>query len=125
MRHLSDANAQDGNFGTQIRSAIFWRSGSQIVSQIVSWTSTLIVVRLLDLADYGLFAMTLVVLNFMGFMIGYGLVSALVQYPVLTIQQFRQAFVLMRVLNGVLPLEQICLEGLFANYYVQPMVANL
>src|SRR3546814_10028904 len=79
MRHLSDANAQDGNFGTQIRSAIFWRSGSQIVSQVVSWTSTLIVVRLLDPADYGLFAMTLVVLNFMGFMNGYGLVSALVQ----------------------------------------------
>src|SRR3546814_9577502 len=71
MRHLSDANAQDGNFGTQIRSAIFWRSGSQIVSQVVSWTSTLIVVRLLDPADYGLFAMTLVVLNFMGFMNGY------------------------------------------------------
>src|SRR3546814_8507360 len=90
MRHLSDANAQDGNFGTQIRSAIFWRSGSQIVSQVVSWTSTLIVVRLLDPADYGLFAMTLVVLNFMGFMNGYGLVSALVQAPVLNIQQIRR-----------------------------------
>src|SRR3546814_19312070 len=100
MRHLSDANAQDGNFGTQIRSAIFWRSGSQIVSQVVSWTSTLIVVRLLDPADYGLFAMTLVVLNFMGFMNGYGLVSALVQAPVLNIQQIRPAFGLMLVLNG-------------------------
>src|SRR3546814_7506900 len=110
MRHLSDANAQDGNFGTQIRSAIFWRSGSQIVSQVVSWTSTLIVVRLLDPADYGLFAMTLVVLNFMGFMNGYGLVSALVQAPVLNIQQIRQAFGLMLVLNGGLALAQLFLR---------------
>src|SRR3546814_15525356 len=79
MRQRSDANAQDGNFGTPIRSAIFWRSGSQIVSQVASWTSTLIVVRLLDPADYGLFAMTLVVLNFIGFLTGYGLVSEHVQ----------------------------------------------
>src|SRR3546814_18069838 len=121
MRHLSDANAQDGNFGTRRRSAIFWRSGSQIVSQVVSWTSTLIVVRLLAPADYGLFAMTLVVLNLLGFMNGYGLVSALVQAPVLHIQHIRQAFGLMLVLNGGLALGPIFIAGIAAVYYGQPM----
>src|SRR3546814_6849973 len=64
-------------------------------------------------------------LNFMGFMNGYGLVSALVQAPVLNIQQIRQAFGLMLVLNGGLALAQLFLAGIAADYYGQPMVANL
>ncbi len=125
MEHHKDANAQDQQFGGRIRSAIFWRSGSQIASQIVSWASTLIVVRLLDPADYGLFAMTLVVMNFMSFMNGYGLVSALVQTPTLDSRQVRQAFGLMLVLNAGLAIGQVLLAGLAADYYGQPMVANL
>lgn len=125
MQHLNDANAEDGQFGRRIRSAIFWRSGSQIVSQMVSWTSTLMVVRLLDPADYGLFAMTQVMLNFMSFMNGYGLVSALVQAPTLDHRQVRQAFGLMLVLNAGLALTQLSLAGVAADYYGQPMVANL
>src|SRR3546814_15993693 len=92
--------------------------------QVVSWASTLIVVRLLDPADYGLFAMALVVLNFMGFMNGYGLVSALVQAPVLNIQQIRQAFGLMLVLNGGLALAQLFLAGIASGSYGMPMVAH-
>ena len=125
MREISDADSKDGNFGSRIRSAVFWRSGSQILAQIVSWAGTLVVVRLLDPADYGLFAMTLVVLNFMSFMSGYGLVSALVQAPTLDMRQVRQAFGLMLVLNGSLAVGQIVLAGYAAEYYGQPMVANL
>ncbi|MDX3908447.1 MAG: lipopolysaccharide biosynthesis protein [Sphingobium sp.] len=125
MQHVTDADSRDSNFGSRIRSAVFWRSGSQILAQIVSWAGTLIVVRLLDPADYGLFAMTLVVLNFMSFMSGYGLISALVQAPSLDIRQVRQAFGLMLMLNGGLALAQIVLAGYAADYYGQPMVANL
>jgi O-antigen/teichoic acid export membrane protein len=49
-------------FKTRVRSAVFWRSGSQIVAQMVMWGATIIVVRLLDPSDYGLFAMTQVIL---------------------------------------------------------------
>ncbi|EQB02791.1 hypothetical protein L288_15825 [Sphingobium quisquiliarum P25] len=125
MQDLSDARIDDSNFGGRIRSAVFWRSGSQIISQVVSWTCTLIVVRLLDPADYGLFAMTQVVLNFMSFMNGYGLVSALVQAPSLEAKQVRQAFGLMLVLNLGLALAQLTLAGVAADYYGQPMVADL
>ncbi|MGE4430881.1 MAG: lipopolysaccharide biosynthesis protein [Sphingobium sp.] len=125
MDHLRDADVEDGNFAGRVRSAVFWRSGSQILSQIVSWTSTLIVVRLLDPADYGLFAMTQVVLNFLSFMNGYGLVSALVQAPTLDSRQVRQAFGLMIVLNCGLALTQFGLAGVAADYYGQPLVADL
>lgn len=125
MEHLKDANVEDRNFGSRVRSAVYWRSGSQILAQVVTWASTLIVVRLLDPADYGLFAMTQVVLNFMSFMNGVGLASALVQTPTLESRQVRQAFGLMLVMNGGLALLQLSLAGVAADYYGQPLVATM
>src|SRR3546814_14695032 len=64
-------------FGSRVRSAVIWRSGSQILAQIITWASTLLVIRLLDPSDYGLFAMTQVVLSFLAFLNGWGFSSAL------------------------------------------------
>lgn len=122
---LQDADAEDAGFGSRIRSAIFWRSGSQIVSQMVSWVVTLAVIRLLDPADYGLFAMTQVILNFATFLNGYGLVSALVQSATVETHRLRQAFTIMLLLNGGLALTQLLIAPLAADYYDQPMVADL
>lgn len=122
---LHDADADDAGFGARVRKAIVWRSGSQIVSQMLSWGVTLAVIRLLDPADYGLFAMTQVILNFATFLNGYGLVSALVQSDTVTPHRLRQAFGIMLLLNGALALLQLAVAPLAASYYDQPMVAQL
>ena len=122
---LQDADANDAGFGARIRSALLWRSGSQIVAQMISWVVTLVVIRLLDPADYGLFAMTQVILNFATFLNGYGLVSALVQSDTLTTHRLRQAFGIMLLLNGALALAQLLIAPIAADYYDQPMVAQL
>lgn len=125
MQAFQDADSSDERFGARIRSAVFWRSGSQIVSQIVSWCATLAVIRLLDPADYGLFAMTQVVLSFLTFLNGYGLVSALVQSERIDSHILRQAFGIMLLLNGGIALFQLIIAPLAADYYNQPMVAHL
>lgn len=122
---LQDADANDAGFGARIRSAIFWRSGSQILSQMMSWVVTLAVIRLLDPKDYGLFAMTQVILNFATFLNGYGLVSALVQSDKVEPHRLRQAFTIMLLLNGALALLQLAIAPLAVDYYAQPMVADL
>lgn len=122
---LQDADADDAGFGARVRKAIVWRSGSQIVSQMLSWGVTLAVIRLLDPADYGLFAMTQVILNFATFLNGYGLVSALVQSDSVTPHRLRQAFGIMSLLNGALALLQLAIAPVAASYYDQPMVAQL
>ncbi|MCB2015516.1 MAG: lipopolysaccharide biosynthesis protein [Sphingobium sp.] len=120
-----DADASDSGFSGKVRSAIFWRSGSQILAQIISWASTLFVIRLLEPTDYGLFAMTQVILNFMQFLNGYGLVSALVQSETLDNHRLRQAFGIMLLLNGGLALAQLGIAPLAADYYNQPLVATM
>lgn len=120
-----DADARDSGFSGQVRSAILWRSGSQILAQVISWASTLLVIRLLEPSDYGLFAMTQVILSFMQFLNGYGLVSALVQSESLDRHRLRQAFGIMLVLNGVLALAQLLIAPVAARYYGQPLVADM
>ncbi|MGA1809327.1 MULTISPECIES: lipopolysaccharide biosynthesis protein [Sphingobium] len=122
---LQQADAADAGFGARVKKAIFWRSGSQIISQMLSWVVTLAVIRLLDPKDYGLFAMTQVILNFATFLNGYGLVAALVQSEDLESHRLRQAFTIMLLLNGSLALLQLAIAPLAADYYDQPMVAQL
>ena len=111
--------------GASVRRAVMWRSGSQIVAQAVAWGSTLAVVRILDPSDYGLFAMTQVVLAFLSFLNGYGFASSLVQDREIDERKVRQAFGMLILVNGAIALIQLALAPLAAAWYRQPMVTDL
>jgi O-antigen/teichoic acid export membrane protein len=114
------------DFGNRVRSAVFWRSGTQIIAQIISWAVTLAVLRILDPHDYGLFAMSAAVLVFLNFLNGYGFVSALIQSEHVDEIRIRQAFGMMILLNGGLALIQIFVAApLAAAYYREPVVAEM
>jgi O-antigen/teichoic acid export membrane protein len=112
-------------FGNRVRSAVFWRSGSQIVSQIISWVVTILVVRLLDPKDYGLFAMSQVVLVMLNFLNGYSFASALIRAESIDSHRIRQTFGLLILLNGGLALVQFMCAPLAAAYFHQPIIARL
>lgn len=117
--------ADPSSFAQRVRSALIWRSGSQILAQIITWASTFIVINLLDPADYGLFALTQVVLAFLSFLNGYGFANALVQSESVESRRLRQAFGLLLLLNGGLAALQLAGAPLAAAYYGQPIVADL
>ncbi|WP_238550553.1 lipopolysaccharide biosynthesis protein [Blastomonas sp. AAP53] len=108
-----------------MRSAVFWRSGSQIVSQVVMWSTTLAVIRLLDPADYGLFAMTQVVMVMLAFLNGYGFASSLIQQERIDTFRVRQAFGLLLILNVGIAAIQFIAAPAVAAYYQQPQVTDL
>jgi O-antigen/teichoic acid export membrane protein len=109
----------------EVKAAVIWRSGSQIAAQIVAWCSTLAVIRILHPADYGVFAMTQVILAFLNFLNGYGFASALVQDREIDERKIRQAFGMMLLVNVAIALIQIALAPVAAEYYRQPIVADL
>ncbi len=109
----------------QVRSAVLWRSGSQILGQLITWGSTFLVIRILSPSDYGLYAMTSVVLVLLSLMNGYGLANALIQKRDATPHMLRQLFGMLIVLNVALALIQIAAAPLVASYYGQHAVANL
>ena len=124
MEH-TEQQPDDASFGTRVRSAVIWRSGTQILGQIISWGSTLVILRILDPSDYGLFAMTQVILAFLAFMNGYFFASSLIQADTVEPHQIRQAFGMLLIINCALALLQLAIAPLAADYYNQPMVAEL
>jgi O-antigen/teichoic acid export membrane protein len=109
----------------KVKGAVMWRSGSQVVAQLLTWASTFVVIRLLDPSDYGLFAMTQVVLVLLNLLNGWGFASALVQSEKVDEQQIRQVFGLLILLNAGLAAIQFFGAPIAAAYYRHPEVATL
>jgi O-antigen/teichoic acid export membrane protein len=114
-----------GDFGRRIRRAVIWRSGSQIAGQVIAWASTFIVIRILTPQDYGLFALTQVMLVLFTLLSGRALASAAIQRADIDARAMRQIFGLLLLLNGALALAQVACAPLAAAYYREPMVADM
>jgi O-antigen/teichoic acid export membrane protein len=110
---------------SKVRSAVIWRSGTQILGQMITWASTFLVIRILSPSDYGLFAMTQVVLVLLNMLNGYGLASALVRRPDADRHAQRQLFGMLILLNVALGTAQFAAAPFAAAYYRQPVVADL
>jgi O-antigen/teichoic acid export membrane protein len=110
---------------TRIRSAVLWRSGSQIAGQLVMWCSTFAVLRLLTPADYGLFAMTQVVLGLATLMNGYSFAAALVQAETLDEERVGQVFGMLLMLNGGIAVAQFLVAPYAADYFHQPALVAI
>ena len=117
--------ATEQAFSDRVRNAVFWRSGSQIVAQIVLWSATLLVVRLLDPSDYGLFAMTQVISAIFAVFNGSGFASALVQSDSADDKQIAQVFGMMILLNGALATIQLIIAPIAAAHFNQPIVGDM
>lgn len=126
MESVPNSTNQGGeSLAHKVRSAVIWRSGSQILAQLVQWAATFLVIRILDPHDYGLFAMTGVVLVFLNMLNGYGLASGLIQQPEVTRQEIRQLFGMLILLNLGLGAIQFFAAPLVAAYYRQDTVADM
>lgn len=114
-----------GELRDQVRSAVIWRSGTQILGQVVSWLSTFLVIRILSPSDYGLVAMTSVVMLFLSLVNGYGFANAVIQRDHVDRRILRQLFGILILFNFGLALIQLLAAPLAAAYYREPMVADL
>lgn len=125
MRERSSDEIAPETLKGRVRSAVFWRSGSQIVAQLITWSATLIVVRLLDPHDYGLFAMTQVVLVGLNFLNGHSFASSLIQQSEVSREKIAQVFGLLILFNAALATAQFLLAPLAAAYFRQPLVGDM
>ncbi|MCA1661414.1 MAG: lipopolysaccharide biosynthesis protein [Novosphingobium sp.] len=122
---MNATRAAAPSFRDQVRSAVIWRSGTQIAAQLIAWGSTFLVIRILAPADYGLYAMSVVVLTLLNLMNGYGLANALIRKREVTRQMLRQLFGMLVVLNAALAALQFAAAPWVADYYDQPIVADI
>ena len=123
---LTSGTGDDSSgFAARVRSALVWRWGTQIIAQLIAWTSTVMVVRMLEPTDYGLFAMTQVVLTVLAFLNGYGFATSLIQAEHVDRRTIGQVFGLLLLFNGTLAAVQFLSAPLMAAYYREPLVADM
>ncbi len=121
----ADSSHNDSGFATRVRSAVAWRWGTQVAAQIITWTSTILVVRLLDPTDYGLFAMSQVVITALAFLNGASFATSLVQTERIDERRVAQVFGLLLMFNGMLATVQFLSASHAAAYFGEPLVADM
>ncbi len=122
----TDSSRNDlAGFATRVRSAVAWRWGTQVAAQIITWSSTILVVRLLEPTDYGLFAMTQVVLTSLSILNGQSFATSLVQTQTIDDRRIGQIFGLLLMFNGTMAVAQILFAPYAAAYFGEPLVAHM
>lgn len=121
---ISEQGASDA-IGTQIRSGLAWKAGSQITLQISRMAVALVLARLLAPHDWGLAAMVLVVSGFVIVFTDSALGTALIQRRELLDEDRSTVFWSSVVIGLVLALGGLALAGPLASFYGEPAVRPL
>ena len=116
---------RDTAFASRVRSAVAWRWGTQVAAQIITWTSTFLVVRLLDPTDYGLFAMSQVVVTALSFLNGHSFATSIVQTDRVDERRVGQVFGMLLMANITLAAVQFAFAPHAAAYFDEPIVAEM
>src|SRR5262245_50776702 len=100
--------------------ALKWNSAAKLLSQVVTWGATLVVVRLLTPGDYGLMAMSAVVISIVAGVAEFGLSSALIQAPTLRTEDLARVAGALALLNGACAAVLLVTAGWIADAFRAP-----
>ena len=122
----SVAHKQDhAELVTTILTGARWATVLRLAAQILSWLSTIIVVRFISPEDYGLNAMLASPLTLMMLFSTLGLDAALVQAKNIDPDELQSVFGGLLIVNGILFLAYFFGGAAFAVYFDQPRLALL
>src|SRR5260221_4404388 len=109
----------------QIISGLRWSAGVRLLSQLFTWAVTLVVVRLLTPADYGLLAMAMIFVGFLSRLAELGLGSAVVQRAEVDTPLLRKAFGLILLVHASLFLLLFISAPLISAFMGEPRLVPL
>ncbi|WP_153110278.1 lipopolysaccharide biosynthesis protein [Propionivibrio limicola] len=109
----------------RILSGARWATLFRIVTQIVSWGCTIIVVRFISTGDYGLYAMLESPMELLFLASIFGLDSALVRAKAISQEALRSSFGWLLLINGLLFLGYFFSAPLIAAYFNAPRLERL
>ncbi|MGI9305297.1 MAG: lipopolysaccharide biosynthesis protein [Gammaproteobacteria bacterium] len=104
----------------KVVTALRWTAAARFLGQLISWAITIIVIRILTPADYGLMAMAIVLMNLLYLINTIGLDSALIQKKDITEHMRRQVFGIVIFLNLAFFLGLFLGAPLIAAFFEEP-----
>lgn len=125
MSAAHDTKGGGAGLKVQVMSALRWSAVAKFGGQIVNWAITLIVIRLLAPADYGLVAMLSIVFTFMGMLGEMGFGSSIVQAKELDTLDIRRTFGAALLINGGICVLMIAAAPAIASFYNEPRLVDM
>jgi len=113
------------DFKARVLSGLKWAAATRLAAQVITWASTILVMRLLGPADYGLLAMASVFMNLLLYLGEGGVGLAVVQAAKIGDHELRQAFGLVMIINTVLFAVMFATAPLVAVYFGEPRLTLL
>ena len=107
---------------SQVLSGFRWTATVRLLSQMITWAITLVVIRLLTPTDYGLLAMATVFIAFLSMFSEFGLGPAVVQKRDVDDELLRRVFGLVLVIHVSLTGMLVLGAPLIASFYAEPRV---
>lgn len=107
------------NLREKVRSGLFWIGGGRLLSQLLTWAITIVVIRLLSPSDYGLLAMATVFMGLLALVAEAGLGPALVQARELDESTLRRSFGAVVIINFTLFAIQFAAAPLVARFFAE------
>ena len=114
-----------GSLKARAFSGVRWTVSARLLVQLISWPSTIIVMRLLNPHDYGVVAVSTVLIGFVGLFGEPGLAAGLVQTPELRVDTSRAASALLATLNLLLLTLMVSAAPAIAAWYHQPELTRV
>ena len=113
------------SYSRQVVQSFLWQGGAQTVGQIISWIATIVVIRFLSPADYGLMAMANVFLGFFFLVADLGFGAAAVQAEEVDGDQLRRLFGIVLMTNGMACVVTFGVAPVVAALFREPRLANV
>ncbi|MGH7770070.1 MAG: lipopolysaccharide biosynthesis protein [Candidatus Binatia bacterium] len=113
------------NLRRRVLDGVFWMILVKVFGQVISWTITIYVVRILSPNDYGLMAMAGVYLSFVMLFNEVGLGSAIIQKKDLTQEDLSNICWAIIFINVVLYVLSVLSAPLIAAFFNEPRVTDV
>ena len=111
--------------GAKVLSALRWSAATRLVGQVVSWTMTVFVIRLLSPSDYGVLAMAVILPSALYLLNDLGLDVVLVQRLAPGEEFRRQVFGVVIAVNLLCALILITTAPLVAAFFSEPILVPI
>lgn len=118
-------NIKSDDFKKKVLKGFIWLGTGTFLGQLIAWCSTIIVIRLLEPADYGLMAMAGTFIALLTILSELGVGAAIIQSKTLSDFQIRELFGLIIVLSLLGWLITILLAPYIAVFFNEPKITFL
>jgi O-antigen/teichoic acid export membrane protein len=105
--------------------SLYYLGMGKSASKLLSFINTLLLARLLSPQDYGLMAIVMVIIGFIGFFNEIGLGSALRQRIEVNEKQLNGVFTLTLLISFILYILMLLLSPAIATYYKEPVLVEV